>query len=269
MAVVNITHVVYTVQPGDTLYSIASRLGSSVSEIQRANVLYPPITDPYLIYPGWKLIVPVPAELPLRTIYITAPGDTLYRIGQQFSASIDLLTGVNRRIQNPNQIVAGQPLWVPAFVYAVEQGDTLFRISKHLQVPINEILYANEGRPGFSLDLLYEGYRLLIPLPSSRDIVVIRPLPGDRIQSGVRVEGFARVFEANVLMQIQDDNGVVVSNEQFTTAQEGAPAYAYFAKTILFDRTPTSPGGEIWVYARSAADGSIIQLVQVRIYFTL
>lgn len=267
MAVLKQTHVVYTVQPGDTVYAISSRFGSSAAEIQKANVLHPPFTDPYLIYPGWKLLVPVPAEMPFRIIYITAPGDTLFRIGQQFSASVDLIVGVNRRIQNPNLLYIGQPMWVPAFVYEVEPGDSLVRISNHLQVPVNDILYANEGRPGFSLDLLYAGFRLLIPLPSSRDIVVIRPLPGDLIESGIRVEGFARVFEASVLLQIRDDNGVIVSNERFTTALEGAPAYGYFTETIPFDRTPTSPGGELWVYARSANDGSIIHLVRVRVYF--
>ncbi len=249
------------------MFTIASRFGSTVTDIQRVNHLAPPIIDPNLIYPGLTLLVPVPAERPYRTIYIVAPGDTLYRIGLRFSAHPDLLAGVNRRIQNPNLIFAGQPLWAPAFVYEVEPGDTLSRISRRFQVPINNIINANDGRPGFSLDLIYAGYRLLLPLPSSINIVVIRPLPGDVIRSGVRVEGFARVFEANVLMQIRDDNDVVVSNERFTTALEGAPAYGYFAATLPFDRTPTSPGGEIWVYARSAEDGRIIDLVQVRVTF--
>ncbi|XEC94396.1 LysM peptidoglycan-binding domain-containing protein [Paenibacillus tarimensis] len=267
MSVVRETHIVYTVQPGDTLFAIASRFGSTVSEIQRTNLLYPPITDPGLIYPSWTILVPVPAEQPYRTIYIAAPGDMLYRIGHRFSAHTDLLAGVNR-LQDPNRIGIGQPFWVPAFVYEVKSGETLTGISRHLQISLTDILYANEGRPGLSLDLIYAGYRLLIPLPSSRNIAVIRPLPGDVIQSGVQVEGFARVFEANVLMQIRDDNGVVVSDERFTTALEGAPAYGYFIERLPFDRTPTTRRGELWVYARSAEDGRIIDLVQVTVYFS-
>lgn len=169
---------------------------------------------------------------------------------------------------NPNLIQVGEPLWVPAMVYEVEQGDSLWRIAQQFQVTINQLLLANEGRPGFSLDLLYPGFRLLIPLPSSRNIVVIRPYPGDRIESGIQVEGFARVFEANVLFQIRDDLGTVVSKERFTTALAGAPLYGYFSITLPFDQLPTTRGGEIWVYARSAKDGSIIDLVQVPVYFS-
>lgn len=263
MPIVKVTHVVYTIQPGDTLYSIGARYGSTVQEIEKANFLYPPITDPHSIYPGWTLLVPVPRELPFRTIYVTAPGDTLYRIAHRFSAHPDLLVGVNRQIQNPGIIYIGQPLWVPAFIYEVQSGDTLASIAQTFQIPLSSLLNANEGRPGFSLDLLYAGYRLILPLPSSRNISVIRPVPGDVMRSGDRLEGFARVFEANVLMQLQDNNGVVVSNERFTTALEGAPAYGYFSSSIPFDRTPTSRLGKLWVYHRSPNDGSILDLVQV------
>ncbi|WP_078427401.1 LysM peptidoglycan-binding domain-containing protein [Alkalihalobacterium alkalinitrilicum] len=266
MPVVRETHVIYTIQPGDTLFSIAARFGSTVSGIQRANQLIPPITDSNLIYPGWTLVIPVPAERPFRTIYIVKPQDALYRIAQQFSTHIDLLTGVNR-LQNQNLIFIGQPLWVPAFVYEIEVGDTLTSISRRFQIPVANLIAANDGRPGFSLDLIYVGFRLLLPLPSSQNIVTIRPLPGDIIQSGVRIEGFARVFEANVLMQIRDDNNVIISNERFTTALDGPPAYGYFSGTVPFDQPPTTRGGEIWVYSHSAVDGSIIDLVQLRIYF--
>lgn len=267
MPVVRETHFYYTVQPGDTVNSIAARFGSTVAAIQSANALYPPFTDPFLIFPGWTLLVPVPAEQPFRTIYIVAPGDNLYRIGQRFSAHPDLIAGVNRRVQNPNLIYIGQPLWVPGFVYQVETGDSLTKIANQFGLSVNSILYANEGRPGFSRDLLYAGYRLSLPQPASINIALIRPLPGEIFSSGGAVEGFARVFEANVLVQVQDDNGVIVSNERFTTALEGAPAYGYFRITVPFDRTPTTETGWVWVYARSANDGRIIDLVRVKVRF--
>lgn len=268
MSVIRQTHLVYTVQPGDTLYSIAVRFGSTVEAIQHINALYPPITDPGLIYPGWTLIVPTPAIKPYRTIYIVKQGDTLYRIAQQFNTHPELLAGVNTGIVNPDLIQVGEPLWVPAMVYEVEQGDSLWHIAHKFQVSMNQLLLANEGRPGFSLDLIYPGFRLLIPLPSSRNIVVIRPYPGDLIESGIQVEGFARLFEANVLFQIRDDLGTVVSRERYTTALAGAPLYGYFSASLPFDQVPTTRGGEIWVYARSAKDGSIVDLVQVPVHFT-
>ncbi len=267
MSVVRETHIFYTVQPGDTLFSIAQRYGSTVEQIERANILFPPFTDPGLIFPGWSLLIPVPAEQPYRTIYIVASGDTVFRIAQRFNTVVDLIAGINR-LPDPNLIGVGQPLWTPGFVYEIQEGDTLTSISRRFQTPISAIIAANDGRPGFSLDLILPGFRLQMPLPSSRDIVVIRPLPGDTVGSGVRVEGFARTFEANVLFQIRDDNNVIVSAERFTTALEGAPAYGYFSTTLPFDQEPTSPSGEIWVYARSPKDGRIIQLVQVRVDFS-
>src|SRR5690606_27145969 len=106
-----------------------------------------------------------------------------------------------------------QTLWVPAFQYEIHPGDTLTQIARQLGVTVPMILQANEGRPGFSKDLLYPALLLIIPAPSSRNITVIRPPVGDYITSGVRVEGFARVFEANVLMQLRDRNNNIVTNE--------------------------------------------------------
>lgn len=268
MPVIRDAHVVYTVQPGDTLYSIAQRFSSTVSEIVRVNFQDPHITEPDMIYSGWTIVIPVyGVQPPYPTTYVTTPGDTLSRIGERLSAHTDLLAGVNR-LQDPNRIFVGQPLWIPAFVYEVESGDTLFRLSKRFNVPIATILKANAGRPGLSIDFMYVGFRLLIPLRSSRNIVVTEPLPSNTLRDGDRVEGFARVFEANVLMQVRDDHNVVVSNERFTTAFEGPPAYGYFSGTIPFDRQPTTHSGELWVYSRSARDGSIIDLVQVKVNFT-
>jgi LysM repeat protein len=46
----------YVVQPGDTLWSIASRFGTSVQAIMQANGL----TNPNYVYVGLTLYIPVP-----------------------------------------------------------------------------------------------------------------------------------------------------------------------------------------------------------------
>lgn len=266
MPVVRESHVVYMVQPGDTLYLIAMRLGSSVEAIRRANAVYPPITDPDRIEPGWLLVVPTPAIRPPRVIHVVAPGDTLYGIARRYDTHVDLLAGVNR-IAYPDWLPVARLLWVPAFVHEIAQGDTMWRIARHYRIPMHDMIAANEGRPGFSPDLLYPGFRLLLPLPSTRNIAVTLPLPGDLVQNGDRVEGFARAFEANVLVQLRDDNGETVSRERAITAWAGAPAYAYFTGTFVFDRQPTARGGYLWVYTRSPRDGRIADLTEVRIEF--
>ncbi|MEV5030277.1 LysM peptidoglycan-binding domain-containing protein [Paenibacillus sp. LPE1-1-1.1] len=46
----------YVVQPGDTLWSIASRFGTSVQAIMQANGL----TNPNYIYVGLTIYIPIP-----------------------------------------------------------------------------------------------------------------------------------------------------------------------------------------------------------------
>jgi len=234
MTFIRDTHLLYTVQPGDTLFSIANRFGSTMERIEQANFLYPPVTDRYLIYPGWKLLVPVGVDQTDKVYYVTPDG---------------------------------QSLWLPAFVYEIERGDTLYSISQKMNIAIESILYLNQARPGFSRDVLFIGFTLLIPLAASRNIIVTSPLPSESIRHGERVEGFARVFEGNVLIEVQDDQGVIVSHERFTTAVDGGPNVGYFSTSIPFDQQPTTKGGFVRVYSRSAEDGSIIDLVQVRVQF--
>ena len=50
---------VYIVQPGDTLFKIAQRFGTTVDAIVAAN---PEITDPNMIFPGQKILIPAPPK---------------------------------------------------------------------------------------------------------------------------------------------------------------------------------------------------------------
>ena len=45
--------IIYTVKPGDTLYTIAVRYGTSVDNLIKYNYLL----SPYIIYPGHQLVV--------------------------------------------------------------------------------------------------------------------------------------------------------------------------------------------------------------------
>ncbi|WP_329955829.1 LysM peptidoglycan-binding domain-containing protein [Calidifontibacillus erzurumensis] len=256
---------IYTVRPGDTVYSIAQRLQSNVDAILRVNHLYPPVTDPGLIYPGNVLIVPRQRNINLVT-YIVKMNDTIWDIAYRFSTTMDLVAGINN-IENPNMIFTGQTLRIPVMIYEIQMGDTLNRIARRFGTTVSSIVRANEGRPAFQPDFIWPGDYLIVPLPTSRNIVVWSPYPATRLVNRQRIVGQARVFEANVLHQVRDANGVVVSNERFTTADIGAPAYGNFSSIVPFDRNPTTRTGELWVYSRSAKDGSIQDLVSVPIFF--
>ncbi|TDL32686.1 LysM peptidoglycan-binding domain-containing protein [Jeotgalibacillus sp. S-D1] len=265
MAIVLKKSYIYTVRAGDTIYSIARKFGSTVEAIERANHLYEPVTDPGLIFPGDVLVVPSFATTP-KVTYVVEGGDTVNKIAAVFTAFGDLIAGIND-LADPNQITVNQELLVPAFVYQVQQGDTLSTISRRYGISVAAITNANEGRPGFQADLVWPEYHLIIPLPTSLNIVVWTPLPGTKVATNQKLEGKARSFEASVLYQLRDANGVIVSNERFTTADEGAPKYGNFTAAVPFDKTPTATTGELWVYTRSAEDDSIRDLVKIKVYF--
>ncbi|WP_101842048.1 LysM peptidoglycan-binding domain-containing protein [Halobacillus sp. Marseille-P3879] len=265
MAIVNRSFYIYPVQSDDTLYSIAKKLGSQISLIERANALYPPFTDPGLIYPGERLLVPVFYDNQINQII--SRGDTLYGIARSYSTTIDLLQGLNPEIQHPTFIYIGQVLRVPVFIYEVEQGDTLNAIAQRLGWSLSAILQANENRPGFSPDVIFPGYQLIIPSPSSANILVLRPFPGAKLRNGQTLKGYARAFEGNILYQLRDDNGQKVIKETAVQTSSGAPSYGTFSVSMNFDTLPSASRGELWIYTRSAKDGSIQDLIKIRVTF--
>ena len=266
MSVILKKSVIYTVRKGDTLHLIAQRYKSSPEAILRANHLFEPVTYRGTIYIGNVLVVPSLLETG-KVSYIVKPGDALNQIASKFSTSIDLISGINQ-VENPNTIFPDQQLIAPLFIYQIQPSDTLSSISSKFGISLLGITKANRGRPGLQEDVIWPEFHLILPLPTSRNIVLWNPLPGSRVFTRQRLEGQARAFEANVLHQLRDTNGVIVSNERFTTADEGAPAYGNFNSSLPFDRSPTSSTGEIWVYTRSAKDGSIQDLVRTKVYFS-
>jgi LysM repeat protein len=170
-------------------------------------------------------------------------------------------------MQHPEILPAARLVNVLAFVYEVEPGDTLYRLSGRLGVPLGAIVRANAGRPGFSADVLYPGYRLVVPLPSSTNIAVFQPLPGTPITAGRPLAGIARAFEAAALYRIVDAEGRTVTGETPFMTAAGAPMFGHFEVPIRIEGRPASPVGTLMVYTRSARDGSIQDLVEVAVRF--
>ncbi|MDQ0351949.1 LysM repeat protein [Alkalibacillus filiformis] len=261
------THIIHTVRPGDSVYYLAQRYESEIDAIVEANGLYPPFNELYMLEPGQVLVIPKTIATEIENYYVVQYGDTIGQLANRFNVEPELLSGINRTIHNPDYLDANQQILLPSFIYEVERGDTLANISQRTGVPIETILRSNLNRPAISEDVIYEGIQIIIPLPNSENIVVLLPLPGTEIHDGATLEGFARTFEGNVLYRLVDANNTIVTEEAFTTTRYGAPSYSPFLDQIEFDREPTSPLGELQVYSRSAQDGSIQDLVQVRVWF--
>ncbi len=192
---------IYTVRKGDTLYSIAQRYKSSPEAILRANHLFEPVTDPGIIYIGNVLVVPSLVETG-KVSYIVRQGDALNQIATKFSTYIDLISGINQ-VDNPNNIFPNQQLIVPLFIYQIQPRDTLSSISRKFDIPLINITKANQGRPGYQEDVIWPEFHLILPLPTSRNIVLWDPLPGTKVFPRHRISGQARAFEANILHQLK------------------------------------------------------------------
>src|SRR4030095_8951307 len=92
-----------TVVQGDTLLKIATRCGTTVSALQRAN---PGSGSGNLIYPGQVLVLPGTI---LGTdggyfVYIVARGDSLKGLATRFGVTVDSLLAWNDGIKNANLI---------------------------------------------------------------------------------------------------------------------------------------------------------------------
>lgn len=106
--------ITYTVQAGDTLSQIASKYGTTVSEIAGLNG----ISNPNLIYVGQVLKIDTTNDISVVTsdkyetnhiIYTIQSGDTLSAIAQKYDVSIQSIVNLNN-IANPNLIYAGERL---------------------------------------------------------------------------------------------------------------------------------------------------------------
>jgi len=140
----------HTIQPGDTLYKIAEKYGTSVAGLLSAN----PGVDPYYLKIGRLICVPV--VCPAGYVeYIVKRGDTLYAVAGRHSTTVQAILTANPQVKNPDAIGEGQRLCIPAGIDPVRQllnGMTLkekigqmvmagvesYAVDEHVRTLINE-----------------------------------------------------------------------------------------------------------------------------------
>ncbi len=109
----------HTVQPGETLYSIAQRYGTTWQAIAQANG----IVNPNQIYVGQKLKIPTAGGTSggssggttgCRIQHTVQRGEWVWQIARNYGVSpYDILAANGMTIQSANTIYAGQVLCIP------------------------------------------------------------------------------------------------------------------------------------------------------------
>jgi LysM repeat protein len=105
-----------SVQPGDSLATLASRYQVTPQELSQANCLFSTDlpTGSILYVPSIPTNTPVPCGPPSGWIrYTVQPGNTMYSLSQAYGVSISQLQFANCMASNQFGLSTGQSLWVP------------------------------------------------------------------------------------------------------------------------------------------------------------
>ena len=135
----------YIVKKGDTLYSIAAKLGTTVEELKKENNL---TTNSLSI----GQVLRIPSKIIYKddeTLYTVKKGDTLYKIAQANNTTVEELKRINGLTTNilsigqvlklPSNESAESPSVDEGISYTVQKGDSLYSIAKKYNLTIDEI----------------------------------------------------------------------------------------------------------------------------------
>ena len=151
---------IYTVLPGDSLYTIAERYNTTVDELIKLNEL-----SSTLLAVGQKLIVPGNKEngsVESYEVYIVKSGDNLYDIANTYHMTVQELMDINQLTSTA--LFLGQQLKVksnsipsasmeecygegyvePKYLeYIVQKGDSLYIIANKFDTTIERLMELN------------------------------------------------------------------------------------------------------------------------------
>lgn len=181
----------YTVQPGDTVSTIAEQFGTDSQTIREINLL--PSDD---LQVGQVLrvpnVTPTPTPTPEPYSYVIQEGDTLNSIALRFGISPNAIIDANV-IRDPNNLIVGQVILIPGYqpgtegetssgtegseapsaasgepaVYVVKPGEYLTMIAARFNVSVEDLVAANGIE---NPNLVKPGTELIIPGLTAADL---------------------------------------------------------------------------------------------------
>jgi len=181
-----ITTNTYVVQKGDSLYSIANKLGTTVSELKKENNL---TTNTLQI--GQVLRIPTKEIYEgEENIYIVKKGDTLYSIAAANNTTVDELKKANNLTSNilsTGQLLKIPSALLPESTYIVKKGDSLYSIANKYNTTIDKIKDLNN----LTTNLLSIGQVLLIPTDTNLETTYT-------VQKGDSLYSIAKKYDTTV-----------------------------------------------------------------------
>jgi len=186
----------YTVQSGDSLYSISNKFGTTVDELKSLNNLTSNILNI-----GQVLKIPTatdePKQEPTVIQYQVVSGDSLYKIANKYNTTVDAIKNLNNL--NNNLLSIGKILSIPTtqdiedvpeenyFNYNVVSGDSLYSIARKFDTSVDAIKTLNN----LTSNLLSVGQTLKIPTTSTTEKTYV-------VKSGDSLYSIAKNFNLTV-----------------------------------------------------------------------
>lgn len=155
----------YTIQPGDSWWSIANRFGMDMYQLAQLNGM----SINTVIHPGQKIKVKgtikngaKPVKNTNTSFYVVKPGDSWWSIAAKHGLSMYALAQRNGRtiysMLHPGDKLTIRQTVIATRAYTVRRGDTLSGISARLGVSVNSLASFNHIR---NINWIYIGQRLL------------------------------------------------------------------------------------------------------------
>ena len=195
----------YVVQKGNTLYSIANKLGTTVSELKKENNL-----TSNTLQIGQVLRIPTKEIYEEEeNVYVVKKGDTLYSIAAANNTTVDELKRINNLTSNI--LSTGQLLKIPSELlpettYTVKKGDSLYSIATKYNTTVDELKRINN----LTSNTLSIGQVLKLPSDKVSDVEKEENTISYTVQKGDSLYSIARKYSTTI-DKIKDLNNLTTN----------------------------------------------------------